>query len=286
MKDLDFGAMIAADMKEQEERERKARKTYKYEKKSIYPVYGGMDGFTSDSDMWYPELKDFTFDMISIPVDEVTLKAMTGKIDGKSTEIGNKLIERLKGKIDEAIQHYGGKAFVKLNTRSAKDYFYGDFPIVENSDEVIDSTMNSMRTIEDMIFAMSALNQGPTISFCFRPVMAAIVERRAKEYRTFVKDGKIVGCTEYFYMDHQPKTVDTFMENTDLVRIKDLYQKIDPIFQKNSIRSYVFDVYCTDDEFSMIEVNPYGISDPCHLNYGDMEVTSKPIILINGESNG
>jgi len=77
------------------------------------------------------------------------------------------------------------------------------------------------------------------------------------EFRCFAKDGKVIGVSRYFYDQTDPISI----HPDDLMtRCKDFYDR----HLKDHFQDIVFDLYAPGTaQEKLIEINPYGLSDPC-----------------------
>lgn len=172
--------------------------------------------------------------------------------------------------------------FIKLESRSPKDYLQ-EYPketlkSVINAQDIIDALLGSLRTFEDLCFLVKLSN---TIKLYIRPFTYMY---RPFEWRVFVKDNKVIGISQQFYnktfdfenyyhkyLDSVQNSILYFMNNTCIPNIK--------------VKDFVADLYVKDDNYHMgknrllpvtiIETNPYGLSDPCLFkSYKELESTN------------
>ena len=167
--------------------------------------------------------------------------------------------------------------FIKLESRSPKDYIQNwpkeDYKALYNAQDIVDALLGSMRTFEDLVFLTKLKDE---IILYIRPF--ANLDRHC-EWRVFVKDKRIIGISQQFYKETFPY---------DKKYIKRLEKDI-LYFMKNicipniSVPNFVADLYVKNyvylsnfGEFilfpSIIETNPYGLSDPCLFEtYDELE---------------
>jgi hypothetical protein len=176
--------------------------------------------------------------------------------------------------------------FVKLESRSPKDYIQNwpkeDYKALHNAGEIVDALLGSMRTFEDLVFLTKLKNE---VILYIRPF--ADLERRY-EWRVFVKDKKVIGISQQFYKD-------TFSYNESYLNIleKDiLYFMNETCIPNIPVDNFVADLYVYNyvylsnlGEFilfpSIIETNPYGLSDPCLFETYDNLESSKELLKYN-----
>jgi len=172
--------------------------------------------------------------------------------------------------------------FVKLESRSPKDYIQNypkeDYKALHNAEEIVDALLGSMRTFEDLVFLTKLKNE---VILYVRPF--ADLERRY-EWRVFVKDKKVIGISQQFYketfsynkkyLNEIKRSVSYFMDNICIPNIK--------------VNSFVADLYVSGEthykvgitkkflDISIIETNPYGLSDPCLFEtYDELELRNE-----------
>lgn len=194
-------------------------------------------------------------------------------------------LQRLLNKSENRFFHnknYIKHLFIKLESRSPKDYLQ-EYPketlkSVINAQDIIDALLGSLRTFEDLCFLVKLSN---TIKLYIRPFTYMY---RPFEWRVFVKDNKVIGISQQFYnktfdfenyyhkyLDSVQNSILYFMNNTCIPNIK--------------IKDFVADLYVKDDNYHMgknrllpvtiIETNPYGLSDPCLFkSYKELESTN------------
>lgn len=172
--------------------------------------------------------------------------------------------------------------FVKLESRSPKDYIQDwpkeEYKALHNAGEIVDALLGSMRTFEDLVFLTKLKNE---VILYIRPF--ADLERRY-EWRVFVKDRKVIGISQQFYketfsynkkyLNEIKRSVSYFMDNICIPNIK--------------VNSFVADLYVSGGthykvgitkkflDISIIETNPYGLSDPCLFEtYDELELRNE-----------
>lgn len=169
--------------------------------------------------------------------------------------------------------------FVKLETRSPKDYLQKypkeEFEPVVNASDIVSALMGSMRTFEDLVF-LTVLKD--IVKIYIRPFVDTY---KPFEWRAFVKDGELIGVSQQFYnnfydykesyLEVAKKSIRKFMNEVCIPNIKvkdfvaDLYVDCSKLWVGGS------DFY----RVSIIETNPYGLSDPCLFkSYKELETTS------------
>ncbi len=157
--------------------------------------------------------------------------------------------------------------FIKLITRSPKD-FLDDFEL-KSIPESVNAIAGSMRCFEDLCM-LRYNNMGYLVVRPFIPF------EEWQEWRVFIKDGKIVGITQYYYMTNY------YFSNEKIKEIEtEIRNFINNIVTPNmSIPTFVADIIVKGDyddrETILLETNPYGLSDPCMFeNYASLDGSFK-----------
>lgn len=150
------------------------------------------------------------------------------------------------------------RSFVRLNSRSPKDWPYPfEVPATISGKEAVSMLMGSMRVMDDLM------------EFRWIPEQPAYVALRdfvhwvrgSNEFRCFVKGGKLIAVSHYDYMKPAPRGV---VERSKEIRLLiDAYfaEQLKPVLHIDTV---VVDLAMRGDgELLLIEINPYGLSDPC-----------------------
>jgi hypothetical protein len=152
----------------------------------------------------------------------------------------------------------GKRYFIRLNTRSPKDYTKGR-PLAPR--EFAKALANSSRTFGDM--AMLSCEGEP----CFLYVFKHDERCGQNEWRAFVKGGRMIALTQYTPGGFSPLT-NAFARHA-WIAMEELFGRVHPAFGQ---QDYVFDGYIHNGRAHFLEVNPYGKSDPCFfLSYENIE---------------
>ena len=245
---------------------------------------------------WYNNLNGVKFSdwgkdlfKYSIPVKEVKIPTKMIKPclenDKKSEHV---LVNYLQRQLNKIInQFFLNKKkvkgyFIKLESRSPKD-FIQDWPkegykALYNAREIVDALLGSMRTFEDLVFLTQLKDE---VILYVRPF--ANLERRY-EWRVFVKDRKVIGISQQFYketfsynkkyLNEIKRSVTYFMDNICIPNIKvdsfvaDLYVSGGTHYKPGITKRFL--------DISIIETNPYGLSDPCLFEtYDELELRNE-----------
>lgn len=183
--------------------------------------------------------------------------------------------------------------FIKLESRSPKDYLQ-EYPKetlkpVVSAKDIVDALFGSLRTFEDLCLLVK-LNS--TIKLYIRPF---IYMYKPFEWRVFVKGGKLIGISQQFYnkvfdfetyyykyLESVESSIKYFMNNTCIPNIK--------------VKDFVADLYVENENYhigknrllpvTIIETNPYGLSDPCLFNsYEELETSENKFRILKNEKS-
>lgn len=155
------------------------------------------------------------------------------------------------------------RRFVRLNSRSPKDATWPyEVAATLSGKEAMSMLMGSERALDDLCY-FSHIPEHPAY-LCLREWVYGLSPR--DEYRCFVKDGKLIAVTNYDYTQPWAGPTDGG---------KELRQQIDCWFEERvrpalPIDTVVFDLWARPrGGFLLIEINPYGLSDPCYFKSYD-----------------
>lgn len=155
--------------------------------------------------------------------------------------------------------------FVKLITRSPKDYLYDGMEL-KSSEEAYDALCLSMRTAEDLCMLSN-------IDMCYIIIRPFINIPKSKEFRFFVYGKKIVGISQYHYNDN------TIIVDSEEFLKRSIYSLMKRVINNININHFVSDVYIDEwQDACLIEINPFGLSDPClFVDYASLDGSFKYI---------
>lgn len=235
-----FG-IIMAPMPEPSPEEHRAMWRERYERVRPYMI-----------DQWPQSVAALSFPTKMIPVDVADMEIL---FDYQHPEWKAKA-GALAAVLDEAMDWE--RHFVRLNNRSPKDAAASLITCAGR--QAVDWITTSERCIDDVVMAKGA---GSPLFVCLRE---ALHMHPDGEFRCFAKDGKVVAVSRYFHRtepEHRPEA------GTMLAAATRFYDA-------HLARHYpdvVFDLYAPgSDQEVLIEINPYGMSDPCLFDgYDDVE---------------
>lgn len=210
---------------------------------------------------------------------DIMIKVCDSLMDGQPiTEDVNKGYTELTEKVDNLIkENFPDGCFIKLGSRSPKDsWLIRDLgTCCTNGSHAMRIMFDSERIVDDLYVA-KANNYLPCI------VLRKWIEIDPwREFRCFIKDGELVGISQYFYKDYYPEIV----ENKDAIEnsVRAKLSAIRDILPDNSVIMDV--VFNSDNTVTIIEFNPYDdLTDPClfdwvidkFVNFKFMYIAEKP----------
>lgn len=200
-------------------------------------------------DNWPKEWAALTVATKMIPIGKPHVDEIFGAHDGLRSFPA---LSDLAREIDDACNWKA--RFIRLNTRSPKDVT--DSPITCAGRQALSWIMSSERTMDDLSMLEHAR----------KPAFVALRDvaffRREDELRCFVKGGELIAVCQYHYTEPQ-RTWQDKTHRDEAWQIIEAYWR-DLVQPPSPLHTYVFDVALRhNDRPLLIEVNPYGLSDPC-----------------------
>ena len=221
---------------------------------------------------WYDRIGPTLLDQL--PPDVLALSMPTKFIQFPLEIIGSlydrkpwpsPVVDALADELDAALGW--DRHFIRLNSRSPKDAPWPfEVSATCSGKEAISILSASERALDDLA-CFSHIPERPAF-ICLREFMPAM--QIEDEYRCFVKDGELIAVSRYDYMTPRSAPADGGRAIRD---------RIDKWFREHlaprlHIQTVVFDLFLPHDYSSfqrrtndplLIELNPYGLSDPCCL---------------------
>lgn len=218
-------------------------------------------------DQWPAEVAALSMPTELMPIDANQVRASL--FDRHGHEPMSEGAVQLAAELDSRL---GWKRkFIKLNSRSPKDALWPlEVPITCSGKEAVLMLMNSERVLDDLTEFKYAPEQPAFI--CLRDVAFGI--RPENEFRCFMKDGELIAVSHYDYTKPMPAPADEGAA---------IRGHIDEWFRETlkprlHMTTVVFDVSLGREDTLLIELNPYGLSDPCHFgSYQEVERASVPV---------
>lgn len=155
----------------------------------------------------------------------------------------------------------------KISTRSPKDSWSNNGVTISGK-QAVAWFAASMRVLDDLV-KLSNIPDIYTPQVCAREAfIPADGIRGNMEFRCFVSDQELIGISDYDYAN--PISRDDSFWGACLSQITDWYNT--QLKPRMHMDTYVFDVVMSTEGWQLIEVNPYGLSDPCfYKSYAELE---------------
>lgn len=194
-------------------------------------------------DQWPESVRALSFPTKMIEIDVEEMRAL---FDYHAPDWKQRA-DVIAKQLDDAMDW--GEHFVRLNTRSPKDVV--DKPITCSGRQAVHWISLSERCMDDV---STAYRSKTPIYICLRETRHLFVDG---EFRCFAKDGEMIAVSRYFYNVEPQHRMDG---DEVFASAKAFYET----HLREHYRDVVFDLYAPGtDQQVMIELNPYGLSDPC-----------------------
>lgn len=216
---------------------------------------------------WPQALRNLSFRTVSIELTPEDQEEMLAAFDNAPTPHALALTDR----IDAALTGFENGAFVKLSSRSAKDAWCETFKCVSGAD-VLNQFSSSERILDDLV-QYKYLDHP-----CYLLLRDWADIPKHEEWRCFVRDGRIIGVSQYHYLDD----FTTIYGNDGA-----LYDRIVTFVESAAVPvlpcdPVVVDVWLRPDPM-VIEINPYGLSDPCLFDYAELEAGVRGLRVLGAQ---
>lgn len=203
-------------------------------------------------DQWPQSLHDLSFPTTMVPVDVADMELLYDYEHPRWREVASALAVRLDDAMDWK------RHFIRLNNRSPKDAALS--LVTCSGRQAVDWITTSERCLDDVVMAKGA---GSPLFVCLREARHLDPDG---EFRCFARAGRVVAVSRYFHQTTPQHRPDPGVVMAAAVRFYDRH--LAHLFE-----NVVFDLYAPGfpDEV-LIEINPYGMSDPClFTDYADVE---------------
>lgn len=137
---------------------------------------------------WYPKLSHVSFPTLFLVLTGDELQAMRNK------ETDSRIVQGLLSRLEYCMQSFPGNRFVSVDTVSPTDT-----ERFENKRGAVHSAESAWKYLLQSEKVSAALERGEVTSLCVRPFRNM---QMAREFRLFVKDGILVGMSQYYLVRH------------------------------------------------------------------------------------
>lgn len=143
--------------------------------------------------------------------------------------------------------------FIRLSTRSPKDAASPGLPITHSGKQAMCWIASSMRCMDDLSVA----------KFAQKPIYIALRKqyhaRPGGEFRAYAKGGNLLAISRYDY--HDPAKI-AYDEQAITAMVQKFHREVIAPAYADAVFDLELGVYNRKEPL-LIEVNPYGLSDPC-----------------------
>jgi hypothetical protein len=207
---------------------------------------------------WPQAIKDLSFRTEVVPMTREDIAALEPTFDGKFDHDAlaplQRKIHALSGIFDET------GFFPRLSSRSPKDSFLAKNPEdfrCRKSAEVIRLFSQSERMLDDLC-------RWRHLDGCTLLLREFHSIPPEQEWRCFILGGKVAGISQYHHQDVFPALADGSAGDGCLAF---LHERVLPALHLDTV---VCDIWMCESP-RVIEINPYGLSDPCLFAYEELE---------------
>lgn len=181
----------------------------------------------------------------------------------------------LQSKIARGAQQFTNGCFFKLESRSPKDSYWGEVTNFRAcSFHDVKQLLYSERILEDLVRYTSLESEPLRLLFReWHPI------RKSGEFRCFIRNRKLAGISQYHYAGwderHHKNMPLAFADIFGRKREREAVIKefiAGEIIPRLPVDDLVVDLWIDHTgKTTLIEINPYGLSDPCLFNYAELE---------------
>lgn len=235
-------------------------------------------------DQWPEGVSRLSMPTKLIRVDAKAFIDAYSAIEGREKRGTHIYFNELAAELDAAMGW--DRKFIRLSSRSPKDAPWPfEVPATISGKEAVHILMSSMRAFDDLAMFRHVPEYPCFVALRdFDPGISP-----SAEFRCFVKDRELIAVTHYDYLNPTPEwVVDQAKETRQLIE-RFFVERLKPALHIDTV---VFDFAITGSgKIVLIELNPYGLSDPCHFKSYDrveaatshIEVSRQPLSKATGE---
>ena len=198
---------------------------------------------------WYKQLKKYCFPAEFLPLNAEELKAM------KQKDASNEILHGLQKKLTKVMSRFSGYRFVSTDTVSPTDTVR-----FREKRGAVSSAKSALKILLESAKVQQALEADEVTSICVRPFRRM---QPAREFRLFIKDGKLAAMSQYWLIRHFRRLPDRQERYWDAA--EKFVRKHIADFPETTI---VMDIYFTSaGEIMIVDFNPWGSpTDPLMFN--------------------
>jgi hypothetical protein len=210
---------------------------------------------------WPSPLKSLSFRTCVIELSQTEIRAILDTFDEKYDV---PILAAFEAKIDAVAAGFDEGFYAKLSSRSPKDSFHAFNHLAEfrcrTGRDVLNLFSGSERILDDLC---RYRRLDISCNLLLREYQQIPPQ---EEWRCFIRKGKIAGVSQYFHREHFPALAAD--HKAIAARCFDYLEST--VLPMLHIDTVVVDIWLRDEPM-VIEINPYGLSDPCLLSYPELE---------------
>jgi hypothetical protein len=210
---------------------------------------------------WYPRFAANSLPATFVFLQEDEIEALKNGISGEP-------VDNLLYRLERAMDNFGYNRFVSVDTVSPTDT-----KRFESKRGAVRSARSAWKILCHSEKVRQAAKRGEVSAICVRPFRRM---EPAREFRLFIKDGKLKGMSQYHLTRHFRR----------LEGVKESYWQKAEKFVRDIIwtlpvKTLVMDIYFTsDDEIFVIDLNPWGYpTEPLMLDTWERD-WSNPVGIV------
>jgi hypothetical protein len=224
---------------------------------------------------WPERFKELSFKTEVIELTKSEIAEMAAEFDGKSDDPWS---PALQGKVVHGANQFSSGCFFKLESRSPKDNYWGEatnFRACSYRD--VRKLLYSERMLDDLVRYTHLASEPLRLLFReWHPI------QKSGEFRCFIRNRKLAGISQYHYAGFD----ECRYKNAPLAfakiygRAKETEATLKAFIDAEVIPHMHVDHLVADlwldhtGKITLIEINPYGLSDPCLFSYEELETAN------------
>ena len=203
---------------------------------------------------WYPKLYKDCFPTVFVELDAPELEALSqGRTEGDA-------VKSFLPELQRMMSRFSGARFVSVDTAAPTDT--ERFQLKRGA---VHSAASAWKILADSRKVRAAAEAGEVSGICIRPFRRM---QPAREFRLFVRNGKLVGMSQYWLLRHfrrLPARVERYWDNASAL--------IERIAGDLPVQDLAVDIYFKKtSEILIVDLNPWGVpTDPLLYNTWDRD---------------
>jgi hypothetical protein len=220
---------------------------------------------------WPQRFKELSFDTQVVVLASAETAELIKLFDGKDEPWS----PRLQSKIKQGVSHFTSGCFFRLESRSPKDNYWGEMTNFRAcSFYDVKKLLYSERMMDDL--ARYTFLESEPVRLLFREWHAI---PKGREFRCFIRNRRLVGISQYHYAGFDERTYKTAkLAFAEVVgRAAEWEARLSTFITQEvlphlHVPDLVVDLWVDHvGKVTLIEINPYGLSDPCLFSYPELE---------------